>query len=152
MDLPEKNKTQELLYIAKWLKNKGLDVVVAKSKADIVDGVIFSDRDCLEVLYYWSLENLSGQDEPLIAPAIFWCESDGRLHSGVSFLLSFDKNRLELLYREFLYLAFKYFFTDKEFRWYGEKEFASYRIDVSQQASFLSTWAAECGFTLSRVE
>jgi len=37
MNLPEEYKTQELLYIAKWLKRKSLDVIVTKRKSDVME-------------------------------------------------------------------------------------------------------------------
>ena len=144
----ESTKSQELLYIADWLKCKGHELKVAVDSFDNTIYVIFSDRDFKEYVYCWTLTQLSAGIEFYIEPSIFCYTSDGNISAWTTFILKYDRTDIELLYREFLFAIYRDNFTNKSIIELTEKDFTANMIHPSQRDTLLLKWAALHGFHL----
>ena len=141
-------KSQELLYIAEWLKRKGHELKVAEDNANDTIYVIFSDRDFKEYVYCWTLTQLSDGIEFFIEPSIFCYTSDGNISAWTTFVLLYDRSTIELLYREFLFAIYRDNFTNKTIISLTEKDFATNMIQPSHRDTLLLKWASLHGFNL----
>jgi len=142
------NKSQELLYIADWLKRKGHELKVAVDSFDNTIYVIFSDRDFKEYVYCWTLIQLSDGIELFIEPSIFCYTSDGNVSAWTTFILPYDRGDMELLYREFLFAIYKDNFTNKTIIGLTEKDFTANMIHPSHRDTLLIKWTALQGYDL----
>jgi len=141
-------KSQELLYIAEWLKCKGHELKVATDSFSNAIYVIFSDRDFEEYVYCWTLTRLSDCIEFFIEPSIFSYTSDGDISAWTTFVLQYDRSDIELLYREFLFAIYRDNFTNKTIISLTEKDFTTNMIQPSHRDTLLIKWAALQGYDL----
>jgi len=143
------NVHQELMYIAEWLKIKGHEIILLKDILCNAKYIVFTDRDFDNIVYSWTFTQIQEEGQYYIEPSVFSQCSNGNIEAWSSFILEYDRNALELLYREFLFLIYKDQFTNKTELALDEKDIEKNTIQPKYRESLLLKWAERHGFSFA---